>query len=328
MRYAIYTLLSTIALPLMIVSCNQCEKTYEQKMFIETEQTVVHNSIYHWRTTFALDSAERAFIEHHNINRIYLRMFDVALEQNYETTLPEIVPIATTRFVDTIPANCEVVPVAYITIDALRAMQGEEAQYAHLIVERMKAMCSYNNCGTIKELQLDCDWTQTTRESYATLCRAAKDSLHKEDIALSITVRLHQLQEDPPPANRAVLMLYNTGALKEFDTHNSILDIKDVKPYIKPMKYPIPLSYAYPFFGWGVKFKDEEFVAIVSAQDSTETDNEHIRLERATYNEIAAVKELIESNLGKPQGGNILYHLDNTQLHNYTNNEIDQILTF
>ena len=292
------------------------------------DSVVRHNSIYHWRTTFALDSAERAFIENHNIDRIYIRMFDVALEQNYETTSPEIVPIATTRFVDTIPTNCEVVPVAYITIDALRAMQGEEVEYAHLIVERMKAMCSYNNCGRIKELQLDCDWTQTTRESYATLCSVVKDSLHKEDIELSITVRLHQLQEDPPPANRAVLMLYNTGALKEFETHNSILDINDVKPYIKPMKYPIPLSYAYPFFGWGVKFKDEEFVAIVSAQDSIHSPEEHIRIERATYSEIAAVKEFVEGNLGKPQGGNILYHLDNTQLKNYTNNEIDKILTY
>ena len=207
MRYAIYTLLSTIALPLMIVSCNQCEKTSEQKEFIETEQTVVHNSIYHWRTTFALDSAERAFIECHNIDRIYIRMFDVAVEQHYETALPEIVPIATTRFVDTIPDNCEVVPVVYITLKALRSMWGKEAQYANLIVERIKAMCSYNNCGKIKELQLDCDWTQTTKENYTKLCSIVKDSLTKEDIALSITVRLHQLQEDPPPANRAVLML-------------------------------------------------------------------------------------------------------------------------
>ena len=127
-----------------------------------------------------------------------------------------------------------------------------------------------------------------------------------------------QLQEEPPPANRAVLMLYNTGALKEFETHNSILDINDVKPYIKPMMYPIPLSYAYPFFGWGVKFKYEEFVAIVSAQDSVHSPAEHIRIERATYSEIAAVKEFVEGNLGKPQGGNILYHLDNTQLKNYS----------
>ena len=207
-------------------------------------------------------------------------------------------------------------------------MWGKEAQYANLIVERVKAMCSYNNCGKIKELQLDCDWTQTTKVNYTKLCGIVKDSLSKENIALSITVRLHQLQEDPPPANRAVLMLYNAGALKEFETHNSILDIKDVKPYVKPMTYPIPLSYAYPVFGWGVKFKDDEFVAIVSAQDSTETDDEHIRIERASYNEIVAVKELVESNLGKPQGGNILYHLDNTQLQNYTINEIDQILAF
>ena len=328
MKSHIQILFFLVVLLPMFVSCNQCKNTSEQKEFMETERTIVHNSIYHWRTTFALDSAERTFIEHHNIDRIYLRMFDVALEQNYETALPEIVPIATTLFADTVPANCEVVPVVYITLKALKAMWGKEAEYANLIIERIKAMCSYNNCGAIKELQLDCDWTQTTKVNYTKLCGIMKDSLRKENIALSITVRLHQLQEDPPPATRAVLMLYNTGALKDFETHNSILDIEDVKPYVKTMVYPIPLSYAYPFFSWGVKFKDQEFVAIVSAQDSVNSKDEYIRVERASHTEIAAVKELIESNLGKPQGGNILYHLDHTQLKNYTNYEINQILAY
>ena len=54
--------------------------------------------------------------------------------------------------------------------------------------------------------------------------------MQKKEIALSITVRLHQLREPAPPADRGVLMLYNTGALKAHDTRNSILDLADVKP--------------------------------------------------------------------------------------------------
>ena len=123
-------------------------------------------AIYHWRTTFAPDSAEIAFVRRHDIRRIYLRMFDVATEHTPETGHDEAVPIATTRFTAAIPDGVEIVPTVYITLEALRAMRGRETQYAELIVERLRAMASYNGCGAIREMQFDCDWTSTTRESY------------------------------------------------------------------------------------------------------------------------------------------------------------------
>lgn len=284
------------------------------------------NSIYYWRTMFDIDSTEMSFLHKHNIKRLYLRMFDVAIEYNHETGKPDVVPIATTKFISPIPEGIEIVPVTYITLDALKAMKGMESAYASLITERLLAMCSYNGCGTIRELQLDCDWTQTTKESYNTLCAAVNEILQPLDIDLSVTIRLHQLRETPPPAHRGVLMLYNTGALENRETNNSILDIDDARPYIKNKRYPLRLDYAYPAFGWGVKFEGDKFVSIVSA-DSTSVDDKDIRYERATPAEIMAVKELVESKLGKPSRGIILYHLDNSQLKNYTDDEISKILS-
>ena len=52
------------------------------------------------------------------------------------------------------------------------------------------------------------------------------------------------------------------------------------------------------------------------------------RKERPTYAEIVAVKKYVESHLGKPASGNILYHLDYSQLNNYTDDEINQILAY
>ena len=43
---------------------------------------------------------------------------------------------------------------------------------------------------------------------------------------------------------------------------------------------------------------------------------------------ILEVKNMVEKNFGKPASGNVLYHLDASQLKNYTNNEIDKILTY
>ena len=287
-----------------------------------------HTSIYHWKSTFELDSAEFAFLQTHNIDRIYLKLFDVATEHNFLDGTTDIIPIATTKFVSAVPNGVEIVPVVYITIDALRAMEGREAEFANLIVERSVAMCNYNKLGKIRELQLDCDWTSTSKDVYCNLCKLVKDLLQTKEMALSITVRLHQLKEAPPIADSGVLMLYNTGALTNPDTRNSILDIKDAKPYIKTLKYPIPLNYAYPAFGWGVKFENKKFVSIVAEDYKPLSNKEQVRVERPTFAEIIAVKELVENKLGKPANGNILYHLNDAQLKNYTDNEISQILAY
>lgn len=285
-------------------------------------------AVYHWKTTFDADSFSQEFIKKQKIGRIYLRMFDVDTEYDIEKGTYVAVPIATTRFETPIPPNVEVIPVTYITLNALKAMIGNEAEYAELLTERLLAMCSYNECGKIKEVQIDCDWTQSTKKSYSKLCKNIKDRLNDKEIELSITIRLHQLKETPPSADKGVLMLYNTGNLKSVKTKNSILDLNDVRPYIKKCNYPIPLAYAYPTFGWGVKFdKEENFVAIVGENTTDTLAGEHIRRERPTAEEILEVKKLVERKLGKPKNGNIIYHLDKTQLKNYTNDEINQILS-
>lgn len=309
-----------------IIIFAQCENAKNPSLFSCNEKLTNQNSIYHWKTVFDIDSTELSFCRNHNINRIYLRMFDVAIEPDFLNQTMQVVPIATTKFVSPIPKNIEIVPVTYITIDALRNMNGKEAEFASLIVERLLAMASYNQCGKINEIQLDCDWTNSTKNSYCKLCKTIKDSLSSKGIDLSITIRLHQLRETPPPANKGVLMLYNTGALKSTKTLNSILNFTDVEPYIKQLKYSIPLDYAFPVFGWGVKFKDNKFESIVSYDNHDISDDEFIRQERPSAAEILEVKRLVEQNLGKPSSGNILYHLDGEQLKNYTDDEITQIL--
>ena len=304
---------------LFVVSCGNHNK--------QSSELECFNSIYHWKTVFAPSHAELAFLKKHDIKRIYLKMFDVVVEHNPVMGTTEVVPVATTKFQAPIPEDVEVVPVTYVTISALRAMQGREQEFAALIVERMLAMCSYNDCGVIREMQIDCDWTAMTKDSYSIFCQATKDALAAEGLDLSITVRLHQLRETPPPADRGVLMLYNTGVLKDFATKNSILDIRDAQPYIKEGRYPLPLDYAYPAFGWGIKFADREFVSIVSEHEKP-AEGEHIRVERPTAAEVLAVKQMVEEKLGKTSRSNILYHLDESQLKHYTHDEISSILAY
>ena len=65
-------------------------------------------SIYHWKTVFAPNKAELDFMKRHDIGRLYIKMFDVVVEQNYVSGCTEVVPVATTRFQGTVPKGVEV----------------------------------------------------------------------------------------------------------------------------------------------------------------------------------------------------------------------------
>ncbi len=324
MFYCKILILSFIAL--VIGGCNADHLAGNVPLY--GNEVNAENAIYHWRTTFAPDSVERAFVQRHKVERIYLRMFDVVTEFDRLHDKTNVVPAATTRFGGNVPEGVEIVPTAYITVEAMRKIGKEHAkEYAELIVERMRAMANYNDCGPIREMQFDCDWTASTRKAFFCLCHEACALLHRDSIALSATIRLHQLREAVPPVDRGVLMLYNTGALKNPSTRNSILDIRDVRTYLrKAIRYKLPLAYAYPAFGWGVKFRGDKFDAIVSNPVmQTLAEGETIRMERPTAEEVLAVKRLADLLLGAPASGNVIYHLDKEQLKHLTDDEIDEI---
>ncbi len=284
------------------------------------------NAIYHWKGVYNPTAEERAFMESHAIGRLYIRLFDIAAEYNTIEQFMEAVPIATTRFDAAVPYDVEVIPVTYITVEGLRQMENSEAYYAGVIVERMMAMASYNELGDIKEIQYDCDWTESTRHIFFALCEHTCAILHERGMKLSVTVRLHQMREKAPMADRGVLMLYNTGNLRSANTENSILDIDDIAPYLKARNYPFPLDYAYPTFGWGVVFNEGRFSHLVTNYDTVELgQGETMRVERPTVAEILEVKSRVTKAFGKPCQSNIIYHLDSNQLNNYTDDEINEI---
>ena len=79
--------------------------------------------------------------------------------------------------------------------------------------------------------QLVCDaWEEVTgikaKNVYEPIVlNKVKKLLSKEKVSLSVTVRLHQLRTTPPPADRGVLMVYNTGSIMNPHTENSILSL-------------------------------------------------------------------------------------------------------
>jgi hypothetical protein len=311
-----------------------------------------YNSAYYWRTTFNVSDAEQQFITKHNVKRLYLRLFDVDMSKRnlWETLSPQ--PIATIQFPDS--ANLsqvmqqvdECVPTVFITLHALKQMPWHEANdYAQKICTRILNMCSYHGFrDKVHEVQIDCDWTETTENTYFRLLDEMRYILHAQGIILSATIRLHQLHTSAPPVDRGVLMLYNTGSLKHPETKNSILSNVDAMPYLKRINYSLPLDYAFPNFGWGVWFCNNAFQAILHQQDYSDenlyeqTDSTHYRVIKNHYNEghwlicgdiirkeisdMVAIEQIKQHLPFSEATSIIMYHLDENNLKNLDNHEI------
>lgn len=347
-------LLLFLAVFVMLSSCHR-DKTY----FSHEEK----NSVYYWKTVFAPDSSDFAFIRKHDIGCIYLRMFDVSVDNVSIIDGSRTVPNATVRIPDEIYSILndslgfiEFISVVYITLDAMKDAKAHEGQLAKNIVTRVKNMCLYNELPNVSGLQLDCDWTASTKQSFFALCDSVQYEIRKQKLTwnLSSTIRLHQLAQEAPPVDYGVLMVYNTGDFSDPDAANSILDPKDIKPYLKYLSdYPLHLDVAYPTYSWQLLFHKRQFVGLlngINVQDSTKfkiMKNRHtyqcledfpykeiairkgdeIRTETSNYQDIMNVKAMIEQELSNNQHSNILYHFDLRNFSKYTDDEINKILS-
>jgi hypothetical protein len=300
------------------------------------------NAVYYWKTVFTLNDAEKQWLADYNIGRLYIRYFDIGFDAGDDP-----VPIGTIRFTDPIPEGPEIVPTVFIDNDVFKRC--DMMPYALRTVTRILTMSATNDVDNIREIQLDCDWTRTTETAWFAFAEAVRDELNKYGIILSSTIRLHQLNMPPPPVDRGVLMCYNTGAIRNNATYNSILSASDVALYAKHLQtYDLPLDIAYPTFSWAVLFNGKGvFQTLLREANPEDTHLAHkasnkyvvqkgfyqegkyliagdeLRFEFADFSEIMKSKRLLEHRLNNYSI--ILYHLDNKNLSKYTTDEINQI---
>ena len=283
-----------------------------------------HRGIYHWKTTYNPTAWEQNWMQEHDIERLYVKLFEVDAGSKHGYDDWRMVPVATTRFEQPLPKETEVVPVVYITVDAIRAMNGSSYEtmerLAELLVERVYAMTEEHWGGEVKEVQLDCDWTASTRYDFFRLCRRVEDCLNERGAILSGTVRLHQLKDEEIPFDRKLLMCYNTGRLQDFKTINSILNHDDVDPYLRGVDSSTLRGYdiAWPAYGWGVQFdKQGHFVQLSKPEERA-----YRRIEWGEPEEVRIVKQHLPQMHDNTV---VLYHLDEENLKHYSDEDIEEM---
>ena len=260
------------------------------------------NAVYYWRTDLRLDSTERAFLKTYHINKVYCRYFDVVMDENGEP-----MPNATITFSDTLPADIEMIPTVYITIDCL---QKPHKGLAEKLVKRIRQMNETNDISGVREIQIDHDYTARNMKVYYDFLKEVRGVWREEcgGRLLSTTIRLHQLSMEAPPVDYGTLMIYNTGDPQKFTERNPILDQRDVAPYMKYLDdYPLPMAAAYPVFSW---------LRIISGVEITHT---------VEASEILQVKRMVEQERENLSHSVITYHLDKENINRYKPETYEEI---
>ena len=264
----------------------------------EREELPENNAVYFWRTDLRLDSTEQSFLQRYYINKVYCRYFDVVISE--EGAEPK--PNATISFSGTLPDSIELIPTIYITEDC---MHQKHQGLAEKIVKRIRQMNETNDIRSVREIQIDCDYTSKSRKTYYRFLEEVKRAWGQ---TVSTTIRLHQLSMEAPPVDYGVLMIYNTGDPRKWEERNPILDIRDVLPYLKQLDdYPLPLAAAYPVYQWVRTIRN------IRVEHTVEAD------------EILRVKEAVEKRRSSLKNAIITYHLDKDNINRYKPETYEEI---
>lgn len=249
-----------IGLGLALLSFYSCDKAVPKNVEI---------AFYHWQTSLQISSHEAAFLKQTNTKSLYIKFFDV------DKVGDKLVPKASLQVKDSMP-NYSVIPTVFITNRTFkRITEAKNEELVDKILAKIFRLFEEFPKQELQEIQVDCDWTESTQVAYFYFLNKMQSRLVSKGIRLSVTIRLHQIKyakrTGVPPADRGMLMYYNTGEIKNQDTQNSILDNDTAIQYIAELSdYPLELDLALPLFRWGILYREGKLVRLLNNLDRTD----------------------------------------------------------
>ena len=275
-------------------------------------------SAYYWSTEWR--SEPRVMEQTKGLDRLYLRFFDVVLDRNGEP-----MPNATLRFSAKLPRKVEVVPVVFIVNDVMKNVKNTD-ELAEKVLKRILQISKTHDI-EVKEVQIDCDWTLTSRRNYRIFLSQLRRLAAAKQLALSATIRLHQLSQPVPPVDKGVLMMYNTGDFTDLRCEHPILDLRDVVPYLKYLSgYRLPLSPAYPLFSYRLLFRNGHYKGVLHADnDLPVLPGDSVIERKVSMGEVLKVKQTIEEIRPDLKRETIIYDFSPNHIANYKPRDYEEI---
>lgn len=314
-------------------------------------------AIYHWKTAFAPTDYEWRVLDSLGIKTIYARFFDLDIEAGRDGIVP-LAPIV----VPAVPTvGIDIVPAIFITHRSMAHISvGELDTLAARAARKVVSLHARVSTASLREVQLDCDWTETTRERFFGFLSRMRHHLadsYGTAVTISATIRLHQFRHPEmtgvPPADRGMLMFYNMGSVGELAEPNSVLNLSEAQRYLRAKPYPIPLGLALPLFRWGVVYRDDRLMHLINdlgAEALADTarfekvaaeqyqvnrntfldgyylyQGDHLRLEGVDIDSLRRAAQLLQP-LDWPSGLALAwYHLDSSTLSRFSVSELRSV---
>lgn len=239
--------------------------------FISCKHTSTANTaFYYWKTNYSPDKGHQQLLADAGGNHLYLRLFDI----HWNNTLQHVVPNAILK-VDSSLKGIKVTPVIFITNQTFRHTQLTDIDsLAIKSVALVKHIAQSANIG-YSQIQIDCDWTDDTRDKYFAYLKAFKSH---DGHLIEATIRLHQVKYRErtgiPPVERGILMFYNIGSISALGKSNSIYNENDAARYLNRLgTYPLPLDVALPLFSWAIHSRHGRIIQLypqINRQDLTD----------------------------------------------------------
>ncbi len=212
-------------------------------------------SFYYWKTNVQVDNTVRDYCNQLDCQRLYLRFFDIDIENGKAIPVGKIKPFQGEQiFAGIHPIGY--VPVVFITNRTFERYTDDKQiqELATHISSLIKETAKYNKINRYKEIQIDCDWTSGTKNTYFNFLKILAEASESD---VTCTIRLHQIKDKNetgiPPVKKGYLMCYATSDPTEGMDRNSILDIRLLKNYTQKInEYPLSFDIALPLYSWGI----------------------------------------------------------------------------
>ncbi len=209
------------------------------------QNSFINRAFYIWESSKEeLTKKEYKALKDFKISKVYIKLFEV--EGN--------IPSAKTEFnFKNKTKNIEFIPTIYIRNEVFKHSDKETlkelAENIDFLIKK-KYHEQIADSADIKEVQIDCDWTESTQGNYFEFLKYLKQ---KASYQISATLRLYAYKFPNKmgvlPVDRAMLMCYNLLNVHENRRKNSILDLEELEKYLRgAKKYPVQLDLALPIY--------------------------------------------------------------------------------
>lgn len=331
---------------LFVVLCSgSCKKEHE-----------VIRSFCYWKTDLSFDKEDDSLIKDLNVKHMYVRFFDV----DWNPYSKEPLPVATINDIRLNESNLDITPSVFITnevviqsdrkqLDSLaiqifrRVLQvgnkmnqtkAESIAYKIVYPENYHKKKDFKTLNydsvksaelsklkvNFKEILIDCDWSEKSKENYFYLLQKIKKGFPTSKIAATIRLWQYKYAEKSgiPPVDKGLLMCYNLAKPDDFKTENSIGTIAGLEQYITHNQYKLRLDVALPLYSWAVLFRGNAFKGILSDYDQLLNDT--IKLKKSSSNKFILQDDVLV-------GQTYLRNGDEIRIEKISNDELDKMIS-